>query len=590
ELANGLEKLKKDFPDEVEAKAFLAFQIYDNSSRSLAITNNEAMDALLREVLKAEPMHPVHHARIHFWDSRKAENALPDAAACGQSAPSVAHMWHMPGHIYDKLKRYPDAVWQMEASARTDHAFMLRDHVLPDQIHNYAHNNEWLTRNLSNIGRMRDAVDLARNMIELPRHPKFNTFEKGSTYYGRTRLGDILNSWEMWNETLALADTIYLEADGSAADRAKRLRLIGLANFHKGNTAQGEQQISALEAMLKDDAKPPGDSKNSAPPSNRQPVENALAEVRLVRALESKQLKAAQEQFAKVKDLSKERQAQYQFAFGEKDKALQLAREAVQAGTNQVRVLANYTDLLYRAGKWKDAYDNFLRLRELASQADIDAPVLQRLAPVAKDLKFGANWRPPLKKPDDVGARPALDKLGPFRWHPWQAADWSLATGDGRTLSLKSYRGRPVIVIFYLGHGCAHCIEQLNAFAPLAQEFADAGISLVAVSTDSVDGLSKTHEKAKQAGGFPFPLVSDQSLKIFKAYRAFDDFENQPLHGSFLVDGDGFVRWQDISYQPFMETKFLLDEAKRLLKEPRTRVLAGQPMRVTSKPTDAACK
>ncbi|NJN70709.1 MAG: hypothetical protein HC801_10820, partial [Nitrospira sp.] len=32
-----------------------------------------------------------------------------------------------------------------------------------------------------------------------------------------------------------------------------------------------------------------------------------------------------------------------------------------------------------------------------------------------------------------------------------------------------------------------------------------------------------------------------------------------------LIDGVGAIRWLDISYQPFMETKFLLEEAKRLL-------------------------
>ena len=162
--------------------------------------------------------------------------------------------------------------------------------------------------------------------------------------------------------------------------------------------------------------------------------------------------------------------------------------------------------------------------------------------------------------------------LGPFRWQPSAAPDWSLPGMDGRNVSLKQFRGKPVVVIFYLGYGCPHCIEQLNVFAPVAKEFAAAGISLVAVSTDSVEGLKKTFTKSKDAAGFPFPLVSDQSLKIFKSYRAFDDFENMPLHGTFLVDGDGLVRWQDISYQPFTEPQFLLDESKRLLLQPRERL------------------
>ena len=93
-------------------------------------------------------------------------------------------------------------------------------------------------------------------------------------------------------------------------------------------------------------------------------------------------------------------------------------------------------------------------------------------------------------------------------------------------------------------------------------------LSIVAISTDTADGLEKTVKKAKQAGGFPFPLVSDHTRAAFKAYRAYDEFEGIPLHGTFLVDGDGRVRWQDISYEPFRDTRFLLSESRRLLGLP----------------------
>ena len=99
----------------------------------------------------------------------------------------------------------------------------------------------------------------------------------------------------------------------------------------------------------------------------------------------------------------------------------------------------------------------------------------------------------------------------------------------------------------------------------MTKDFADAGISLVAVSTDDVPTLEKSLTRAGSDGTFPFPLVSDSSLQAFKAYRAHDDFENSPLHATFLIDGEGLVRWQDISFEPFADAKFLLGEAKRLL-------------------------
>jgi peroxiredoxin len=304
-------------------------------------------------------------------------------------------------------------------------------------------------------------------------------------------------------------------------------------------------------------------------------------------ALKEGQFTAAKEQLAKAGSIPKERLARLQFAAGDKSKAVQLAQEAAKSAEKQVQPLANYVDLAYQAGQFKEAFDAFFKLRELSAEADLDTPVFRRLAPVAKDLKLAADWRPPLTRPSDFGKRPSLSSLGPFRWQPPVAPDFTLTDGEGKKVSLRQYRGRPVVVIFYLGAGCAHCIEQLVAFAPLAAEFKQAGIELLAVSTDTAAGLQFTVEKAKYNGGFPIRLAADPGLKAFKAFRAHDDFEQQPLHGTFLVDGEGHIRWQDISYQPFMETKFLLGEGKRLLNLPKSNG-AVPPMKLAGQKQDKA--
>src|SRR5262245_47134797 len=154
----------------------------------------------------------------------------------------------MAGHTYSGLSRYAEAAWEQEASSRVDHGHMIHDRVLPDQIHNYAHNQEWLIRDLSHIGRGRDALELAKNMIELPRHPKYNTVAKGSGSYGRTRLYEILERYELWDDVLALAETPYLEPTDAADQQIRRLRLIGLAQAGKGNREQLQKVIGELEA------------------------------------------------------------------------------------------------------------------------------------------------------------------------------------------------------------------------------------------------------------------------------------------------------------------------------------------------------
>ena len=168
-----------------------------------------------------------------------------------------------------------------------------------------------------------------------------------------------------------------------------------------------------------------------------------------------------------------------------------------------------------------------------------------------------------------MGLRPDLDSLGPFRWEPSAAPSWTLPDRINKEFSLASLRGKPVLLIFYLGKGCLHCMEQLNEFDPVADRFSSQGISIFAVSSDTVTGLQDTFiGYADKDRHFSFPLLSDPSLGMFKAYRAYDDFEKTPLHGTFLIDGNGKVRWQNISYEPFMAPEFLLEEAKRLLSQP----------------------
>ncbi len=211
------------------------------------------------------------------------------------------------------------------------------------------------------------------------------------------------------------------------------------------------------------------------------------------------------------------------------------------------------------------AEKTFNELRELSAHLDLRAPPFARLAELAASLNLPADWRKSYEQPTDVGVRPPLSELGPFRWQPSPALPWTLSDANGKPHSLEKYKGRPVIVIFYLGYGCIHCTAQLAAFAPMADKYKESGIELIGISTDTLADLNKALEPAKATYGFPFPLVADPSLSIFKKYRAYDDFEKIPLHGTFLVDANGMVRWQDISYEPFMDTEFLLKEAKRLL-------------------------
>jgi peroxiredoxin len=628
---NAFTDMMNKYPDDIETAA-LAVRYRWEFRKEVKLSDDDynANNKLLDHIFARNPMHPAHHYGIHLWDEKEAKNALASAAACGQSSPSIAHMWHMPGHIYDKLKRFDDAAWQQEASARVDHAQMMRDHLLPDQIHNYAHNNEWLCRVFILTGRMSDALGLAHNMASLPRHPTYNTLQKGSSKYAIDRLYDIHYQFELWDALLTWTDQLgndptldeqvtlnRLQARGVAFAHTKKMAelaavLVDLekhqADLEKRQTDAGEKAFTRVEkngpSPTKVEEKEPESEDQTDIPDHKAnsdeeqkvastvkktPAElakekarkgfdkriktttAALIELRALASLAAGPSPEAKKLLAACANVVPPlRLARYYLTAEDHEQALIFARKAVaeKNGDHNVVSLALLAHVLFTTDHLDEARSTFTQLRDLSCQADLTSPPLARLAPLAQACAAPADWRTPMSTKSDVGQRPALDTLGPIHWQPSPALPWSLPDADGNHHQLSDYRGKPVIVIFYLGYGCVHCTEQLAAFWPMAQRYKDAGINLIGVSTDSVTDLKLALAPAKVTHEFPFPLVADPTQSIFKRYRAFDDFEQKPLHGTFLIDTEGKVRWQDISFEPFMDAAFLLEEAKRLLALP----------------------
>jgi peroxiredoxin len=566
-----IEAIVAEHPDDVEAKAFLAWACFNFNDKGLPISSHGAVDAIIAEVLRVNPMHPgAHHYRIHLWDGEKPSRALDSAALFGPSAPGIAHAWHMPGHIYSKLHRYDDAARQQEASARVDHAQMIRDRTMPYQIHNYVHNNQWCMQDLMYVGRVRDAVAIGENLIALPRHPALNKLEESghACREGRSRLFEVLVQWELWDDLIARSTTL-LAPSGNDDDDLKRLRALGAAYFAKDDRAAGEGCIAALEALetrerekaepkeekkddsKKSESKEPGkkDDAKKSREKKLKAIANALAELR---GRAEADPKAALDHFVKCEDLRKEVLARAQFRAGDPEKAAKTSKQAADAAPGQAPAWAFHTELLVDLGREKEAAEAWRTLAPLLRHADADLPCLRRLQPLAAAVKVELPEEKPTVKPTEA--------LGPLAWEPSPAPSWTL-TGSAPGAD------RPVLLFFYLGSKCAHCVQQLDTFASLEKEFRDANLPFVAVSSETPERLAESRSKKD---GYAFPILSDASLQVFKEYRCYDDFEQAPLHGTFLLDADKQgkvrIRWQDISYEPFMDARFLLEESKRLLQ------------------------
>ncbi len=605
-----LERLLYDFPEEVEARSLLAHALWNGRDAGVPITSYFALNAVLGEIFAAEPMHPSHHYRIHLWDKERSQHALASAARCGQSSPAIAHMWHMPGHIYSDLERFDDAVWQQEAAVRVDHAYMMRDQILPDQIHNFAHNTEWMIRNLDHLGRTNDAIALATNLIEMPRHPKYNARDKknGTGGFGKQRLFEIFERYELWSDMAKFIEPPYLDVPNDRSSRWERSRWQTMAALHQQQTDKAREAIEVLDKERRGLQREVDELKYEVEPENMpacalraenlpalpatasrpmnvgdftpekrkeqlkridgelQRIVKTLAELRGVAAFvrgdfveAQRELKAADP--TKVDPLF---QARVQFLVGDQEGALKKLRDSVNGKKNQVRPRATLVEMLHRADKKEDAKTHFEALRKIAGHADLNSPLLARLAPIAAEFGWPADWRLSAPAATDVGDRPALDTLGPQLWSPPTAPSWIARDASNAERSSQEFHGKPTIYLFFLGSGCLHCTEQLQKFAAKHSEWEKLGVNVVGLSTDDVTKL-QTAVKNFQPQQLPFPLLSDSSLTAFKTWRCHDDFENRPLHGTYLVDATGRLRWWDTGHEPFMDVDFLLQETPRLL-------------------------
>ncbi len=580
-----LEKLVDEFPDDIEARALLALRMW-MGRKEVPIVSNHAVNALMSEVFAANPMHPAHHYRIHLWDGPKPKNALESAALCGQSLPGIAHMWHMPGHIYSKLNRYHDAVWQQEASARADHAHMVQTRLMPDQIHNFAHNNEWLVRNLLFLGHVNDAIVQSKNLIAMPRHPGYNSHSKrGSFRYGRIRLIQTLTEYELWEQLITEASGPFLDPTSEEETQHERLAWLTVA-YHltgaKENAArtirplerlriQLESQIldleEGLEAVKAEERKADKRTDELAKAKTKlKDLKGHLAKCEAAAAVAAKdaaQTKLAIDRASGIEDVLA---ASWIGQAGDHAGAIEKLEKLLASRPAQVRPLAILIDQLWKADRKDDAAKHFESLRKIGGTADLATPLLVRIKPVVEKAGAPEDWRITPEPASDIGQRPELATLGPAVWAPYTSPQWQAQTQDDNKITDDAYQGKAKVIVFYLGFGCLHCVEQLKAINPKVDAFKEAGVDVLAISTETLEELQKG--LAGYGSELPITIMADPEKQAFKAFRCWDDFESQPLHGTFLIDAAGQVRWQDIGYEPFNNIDFLLEESKRLLAIP----------------------
>src|SRR5215211_5437780 len=119
------------------------------------------------------------------------------------------------------------------------------------------------------------------------------------------------------------------------------------------------------------------------------------------------------------------------------------------------------------------------------------------------------------------------------------APEFSLPDQDKQVVSLAELRGTPVLLVFYPFAFSGKCTGELCQLRDELAVYTDAGVKLLAISTEPVFSLKAFRE----AEGFDCPLLSDfwPHGAIAQAYGAFNDKAGMAQRATFLVEADGTV-------------------------------------------------
>ncbi len=125
-----------------------------------------------------------------------------------------------------------------------------------------------------------------------------------------------------------------------------------------------------------------------------------------------------------------------------------------------------------------------------------------------------------------------------------KAPSWSARSYDGEKFSQNDYEDSYVLLVFYRGVQCVHCMEQLAGIAKHADEFAERGIKVVAISHDLPS--QSTVERIRRANDIEFPQCTDPNLKMFSDFESLDN-RRRELHGLVLIAPSRQVLWKSVS-------------------------------------------
>jgi peroxiredoxin len=122
-----------------------------------------------------------------------------------------------------------------------------------------------------------------------------------------------------------------------------------------------------------------------------------------------------------------------------------------------------------------------------------------------------------------------------------EAPDFTLKSAPDQSVSLRDFRGQPVILAFYPADWSPVCGDQMALYSAVLSEFQRYNAELLGISVDGVwCHLAFAHDRKLR-----FPLLADFEPKgeVTRRYGAYRDADGYSERALFVIDKQGVIRW-----------------------------------------------
>jgi peroxiredoxin Q/BCP len=145
-----------------------------------------------------------------------------------------------------------------------------------------------------------------------------------------------------------------------------------------------------------------------------------------------------------------------------------------------------------------------------------------------------------------------------------KAMDFSLPDQDGKTHTLREYRGKWVVLYFYPKDDTPGCTKEACAFRDSFTELQKLGVVILGVSKDSV----ASHKKFAQKYHLNFPILSDEEKVVIRQYHAWGkkkfmgrEFDGT-LRTTYLINPRGEIQKVYEKVNPLIHAGQILEDLK----------------------------